>query len=70
MHKISINISGHQTSISIEPEFVDVLKNIANKQNKSVSEIIKNIDSNRLPDSNLSSAIRIWILKELLKTSK
>ena len=70
MHKISINISGHQTSISIEPEFVDVLKNIAKEQNRTIAEIIKSIDSKRLPNSNLSSEIRIWILKELLKTSK
>lgn len=70
MHKISINISGHQTSISIEPEFVNVLKNIAKEQNKTTAEIIKSIDSKRLPNSNLSSEIRIWILKELLKTSK
>ena len=70
MHKISISISGHQTSISIEQEFIDALKNIAKKQNKTVISIIKDIDAHRLPNSNLSSEIRIWILKELLKTSK
>ena len=70
MKKISISLSGHQTSISIEQEFFVVLQNIAKQQNKSVASIIKYIDDNRKPESNLSSEIRIWILKQLLKTSK
>lgn len=70
MHKISISLSGHQTSISLEQEFFDILKTIANQQNKSVATIIKEIDDIRKPDSNLSSEIRIWILKQLLKTIK
>lgn len=70
MKKFSISLSGHQTSISIEQEFFVVLQDIAKQQNKSVASIIKDIDDNRKPESNLSSEIRIWILKQLLKTSK
>lgn len=70
MQKISVSLSGHQTSISLEQEFIDVLKQIASKQNRSIASIIKDIDENRPADSNLSSELRIWILKELLKTSK
>lgn len=70
MHKISISLSGHQTSISLEQEFFDVLKTLAQQQNKPVASIIKEIDDNRKPGSNLSSEIRIWILKQLLKTTK
>ena len=70
MHKISISLSGHQTSISLEQEFFDVLKTLARQENKPVATIIKEIDDNRKPDSNLSSEIRIWILKQLLKTTK
>ena len=70
MHKISISLSGHQTSISLEQEFFDMLKQIAIDKKTSVSSIIKSIDESRLPGSNLSSEIRIWILKQLLKTSK
>ena len=70
MHKISVSLSGHQTSISLESEFFDVLQKIAKQRNTSVSAIIKNIDEQRLPNSNLSSEIRIWILKQILKTSK
>jgi predicted DNA-binding ribbon-helix-helix protein len=70
MHKISISLSGHQTSISLEQEFFDVLQHIAKTRNISIASIIKNIDENRDPKSNLSSEIRIWILKQILKTSK
>lgn len=70
MRKISVSLSGHQTSISLEQEFFDVLQDIASKQNTSVASIIKNIDETRDADSNLSSEIRIWILKQVLKTSK
>ena len=70
MHKISVSLSGHQTSISLEQEFVSVLKELAEKQGISVAAIIQQIDSSRKPDSNLSSEIRIWILKQLLKTTK
>ena len=70
MHKISVSLSGHQTSISLEKEFVDVLKKLAEDKKTSIAAIINQIDEQRLPDSNLSSEIRIWILKQLLKTSK
>lgn len=70
MHKISISLSGHQTSISLESEFFHVLQKIAHEQNVSVASIIQSIDKNRLPNTNLSSEIRVWILKQLLKTSK
>lgn len=70
MHKISISLSGHQTSISLEQEFFDVLEHIAKERKTSIASIIKNIDDNRKPGTNLSSETRIWILKQLLKTSK
>ncbi len=70
MHKISVSLSGHQTSISIEKEFFDVLKQIAKQRNISVASIINDIDEKRSADSNLSSELRIWILKQILKTSK
>ncbi len=70
MHKISISLSGHQTSISMEPEFFDVLKKLANERKTSIAAIIQEIDSKRKPNSNLSSETRIWILKQILKTSK
>jgi len=63
MKKISVSLSGHQTSISLEQEFVVALNQIAKNKNRSVASIIQEIDSVRSPESNLSSAIRVWILK-------
>lgn len=67
MKKISVSLSGHQTSISLEEEFFTALQEIAKKENKSIASIIEHIDDNRDPDSNLSSAIRIWVLKKYQK---
>ena len=65
MKKISVSLSGHQTSISLEPEFIAELKHIAKIKKTSISSIISSIDEKRTPNTNLSSAIRIWILNHI-----
>lgn len=65
MKKISVSLSGHQTSISLEPEFISELQRIAKTQNKSIASIISDLDKTRTPNQNLSSAIRVWILKNI-----
>lgn len=67
MKKISVSLSGHQTSITLEPEFIDALKRIATARGISVASIICEIDNNRNADTNLSSAIRVWILNQIMK---
>lgn len=68
MKKISVSLSGHQTSISLEPEFISELQRIAKTQNKSIASIISELDKTRIPNQNLSSAIRVWILKNIKKS--
>jgi predicted DNA-binding ribbon-helix-helix protein len=63
--KRSVNISGHATSITLEQEFWSVLKDIAARRGLSVNALIADIDQNKNRD-NLSSAIRIYILRDLL----
>lgn len=65
--KYSINIAGHQTSVSLEEEFWQMLKKIASSQEISLSNLITKIDENCTLEGkqNLSSAIRIFILKTL-----
>ncbi len=65
MMKISVSLSGHQTSISLEKEFISILRDIAQKEHRSVASIIEEIDDDRSPGTNLSSAIRIWILRKI-----
>ncbi len=67
MTKISVSLSGHQTSISLEPEFISALREIATHRRISVAALIAEIDSTRKLGDNLSSAIRIWILNYFRK---
>jgi predicted DNA-binding ribbon-helix-helix protein len=62
--KRSLSIAGHRTSISLEPEFWTELKRAAEKEGKPLAVLVGEIDSNR-GNRNLSSAIRVWILKRL-----
>lgn len=62
MKKISLSLSGHQTSITIEDEFATELRAIAAKRETSVAAIVGHIDKTRSATTNLSSAVRVWIL--------
>ena len=65
MKKISVIIAGrHQTSISLEEEFWFELQKIAKEKKQTINQIVTEIDSLRKHE-NLSSAIRIYILKHL-----
>jgi predicted DNA-binding ribbon-helix-helix protein len=62
--KRSLSIASHRTSISLEPEFWAALKREAEKEGKPLAVLVSEIDRNR-GGRNLSSAIRVWILKRL-----
>lgn len=66
--KHSFNISGHQTSITLENEFWQALKDIAAQKNQSLAQIILNVDNKR-KDENLSSAVRVFILEHYQQQS-
>lgn len=65
MKKQSLNIMGHATSISMEPEFWEMLHQLTSDQKTSLRQVITQIDLQRT--TNLSSAVRVYILKELQK---
>ncbi len=56
-------ISGHRTSISLEPEFWEEIKRLAREENISVAALVADIDNSR--NGNLSSALRLFVLKKL-----
>ena len=62
LKKRSVDIAGHRTSVSIEAPFWDALRDIALRQKVSVNELIATIDGTR--EGNLSSAIRIYVLRD------
>ncbi|MBP2230670.1 putative DNA-binding ribbon-helix-helix protein [Azospirillum agricola] len=64
MKKRSVLIAGHPTSVSLEEEFWEALKRVAQARDLSVNALIEEIDRTR--SGNLSSAIRVHILNSLL----
>lgn len=65
MRKQSVIIANrHSTSISLEDEFFDELKELARQKDMSINQLVTEIDAVR-EQENLSSAIRVYILKEL-----
>ena len=62
MKKHSVELSGHRTSIALEDEFWEELKMIAKRKNTSVRQLLMQIDDNH--QGNLSSAVRLFILRE------
>lgn len=66
--KRSVAIAGHRTSVSLEAPFWDALKDIAAARGASVQALIGQIDAGR-GDANLSSAIRVFVLRAVLAGS-
>lgn len=59
--KRSIVIGGHKTSVSLEEPFWLGLKEIAQGQHATLSNVVGDIDTQRR-QGNLSSAIRLFVL--------
>ena len=63
--KYSVSIAGHRTSVSLERKFWELVQKSAKRQGLSVNELITEIDATR--QGNLSSAIRLYVLEELIE---
>jgi len=63
--KRSISIAGHRTSISLEDVFWQRLKAVSTDRRQSLASLVAEIDAGR-GDANLSSAIRVFVLKQAL----
>ncbi|EQB10510.1 ribbon-helix-helix domain-containing protein [Novosphingobium lindaniclasticum] len=63
--KRSIEIAGHKTSISLEPAFWDLLRQIAASEGVPINALVARIDAERLEADippGLASAIRVWLI--------
>ena len=58
--KRSIVLNGHKTSVSLENEFWNALREIAVRENTTLSTLVGKIDHDR-NSCNLSSAIRVYV---------
>jgi predicted DNA-binding ribbon-helix-helix protein len=64
--KKSIDLFGHSTSITMEPEFWDALKIIAENEKKSIRQLVLDVDRYRTDSGsphNLSGSLRVFILQ-------
>ena len=64
--KRSLAIRGHQTSISIEDPFWLRLRAVADERGMALAALVADIDAAREPATNLSSAIRLFVLSDAL----
>jgi predicted DNA-binding ribbon-helix-helix protein len=60
--KRPLRIDGSKTSVSLEDAFWNALREIAAARNMHVSDLVSTIKIERQRGSNLSSAIRLFIL--------
>jgi predicted DNA-binding ribbon-helix-helix protein len=66
--KYSVTINGHQTSISLEPMFWEMLRAAAEVRGKAVNLLVAEIDAERIKSATppgLAGAIRIWLVTNM-----
>jgi predicted DNA-binding ribbon-helix-helix protein len=64
--KRSVVIAGRKTSISLEAEFWDGIRQIASREGVTTSALLSRIQGGR-HDGNFSSAVRLFVLEDLQK---
>ncbi len=65
--KRSLTLSGHRTSVSLEPEFWEALRRLAAAEGVSINRLAGAVDADRTardPDISLASALRVRLLAE------
>ena len=65
LQKKSFRLSGHATSIALEPIFWEQLSHIAQRREISLSRLVQDVDLT-MP-SNLASALRVMVVEALLE---
>jgi len=68
--KRSLTLSGHATSLALEPEFWAVIDAAAREDRLPLARLIARIDEERVardPDQPLSSACRVFALQRVEK---
>jgi predicted DNA-binding ribbon-helix-helix protein len=69
VRKRSVSIRGHRTSYSLEQPFYDDLLAIAAELKTPLAALIAEIDAARPRDTNLSSALRLFVLEEAKRSA-
>ena len=67
--KRSLSLRGHRTSVSLEDEFWDAFRTIAQARNQPINALAARIDAERGPDIGLASAMRLFVLRHYRNAS-
>ena len=62
--KRSLALSGHRTSVALEPEFWAALGTIAAARRQTLAGLVAWVDASRAADRPLASALRVLALTE------
>lgn len=61
--KHSLSLRGHRTSVSLEEEFWQAFRDIADERGQPLNALAAEIDEMRGFDCGLASAIRLFVLR-------
>ncbi len=61
--KQSFSLTGHRTSVALEPEFWAVLEHLAQTRGVVLSKLVTEVDEARGAERPLASALRIFALE-------
>ncbi|MCP5073082.1 MAG: ribbon-helix-helix domain-containing protein [Rhodobacteraceae bacterium] len=61
--KHSLTLKGHRTSVSLEAEFWQAFRDVAQAEEVGLNQLAARIDAERKLDTGLASAIRLFVLR-------
>ena len=65
LQKRSMRISGHRTSLALEPEFWSVAEMLAQAEHTTLPKLFAEIDATKKPAQSLASAVRCAAIAHL-----
>ena len=60
--KRSLTLKGHRTSVTLEDDFWEAFKDIAQDRGQAINALAAEIDAERGTDVGLATAIRLFVL--------
>jgi len=61
--KHSLTLQGHRTSVTLEAEFWQAFRTIADEKGIALNALAAEVDAGRAPETGLASAIRVYVLR-------
>jgi len=61
--KHSLTLQGHRTSVTLEAEFWQAFRTIAEEKGMALNALAAEVDAGRAPETGLASAIRVYVLR-------